>query len=111
MMAACALLSANLKFNGTLIIRIYGDRPVKMLVVQCGSDLPIRATAKLSDATADTLGYDMSFVELVNASGHGRCVITLDSANKKLGQQLYQGIVQINDHDGPIESVAQMLEQ
>lgn len=112
MMAACALLSANLKFNGTLIIQIYGDRPVKMLVVQCGSDLlPIRATAKLSDATADTLGYDMSFVELVNASGHGSCVITLDSADKKLGQQPYQGIVQINDHDSPIESVAQMLEQ
>jgi molecular chaperone Hsp33 len=110
MMAACALLSANLKFNGTLIMQIYGDGPVKMLVVQCGSDLSIRATAKLSDATAATLGEGMSFVDLVNASGHGRCVITLDPADKKPGQQPYQGIVPLNDHDGPIKSVAQMLE-
>ncbi|WP_176072184.1 Hsp33 family molecular chaperone HslO, partial [Paraburkholderia phenazinium] len=102
--------SANLNFNGTLIMQIYGDGPVKMLVVQCGSDLSIRATAKLSDATAATLGEGMSFVDLVNASGHGRCVITLDPADKKPGQQPYQGIVPLNDHDGPIESVAQMLE-
>ena len=33
MMAACALLSANLKFDGTLIMQIYGDGPVTMLVV------------------------------------------------------------------------------
>ena len=47
MMAACALLSANLKFDGTLIMQIFGDGPVKMLVVQCSSDLSMRATAKL----------------------------------------------------------------
>ncbi len=110
MMAACALLSANLKFNGTLIMQIFGDGPVKMLVVQCGSDLSIRATAKLSDATAATLGEGMSFVDLVNASGHGRCVITLDPADKQPGQQPYQGIVPLNGDDGPLESVAQVLE-
>ncbi len=35
MMAACALMSVNLKFDGTLIMQIYGDGPMKMLVVQC----------------------------------------------------------------------------
>ena len=48
MMAACALLSANLKFDGTLIMQIFGDGPVKMLVVQCSSSLAMRATAKFS---------------------------------------------------------------
>ncbi|QJP72132.1 Hsp33 family molecular chaperone HslO [Burkholderia glumae] len=110
MMAACALLSANLKFNGTLIMQIYGDGPVEMLVVQCGSDLSIRATAKLSEGAEQTLGEDLPFAELVNASGHGRCVITLDPADKQPGQQPYQGIVPLNDHDGPLESVARVLE-
>ncbi|AJK47093.1 Hsp33 family molecular chaperone HslO [Burkholderia plantarii] len=110
MMAACALLSANLKFNGTLIMQIYGDGPVKMLVVQCGSDLSIRATAKLSEGAEQTLGDEMPFAELVNASGHGRCVITLDPADKQPGQQPYQGIVPLSDHDGPLESVARVLE-
>jgi len=110
MMAACALLSANLKFNGTLVMQIYGDGPVKMLVVQCSSDLSMRATAKLADSTAATLGDDMSFVYLLNVSGHGRCVITLDPSDKQPGQQPYQGIVPLNDHDGPLQSVAQALE-
>src|SRR3569623_2412279 len=46
MMAACALLSANLKFDGTLVMQIFGDGPVKMLVVQCSSNLTMRATDK-----------------------------------------------------------------
>lgn len=111
MMAACALLSANLKFNGTLIMQIFGDGPVKMLVVQCGSDLSMRATAKFSGEAAQTIGDDTSFAALVNASGHGRCVITLDPSDKLPGQQPYQGIVPLNGVDGPLESVSQVLEQ
>ncbi|MCO2667201.1 Hsp33 family molecular chaperone HslO, partial [Pseudomonas aeruginosa] len=110
MMAACALLSANLKFHGTLIMQIFGDGPVQMLVVQCGSDLSMRATAKFSGDAAQTIGDDTSFAALVNASGHGRCVITLDPADKLPGQQPYQGIVPLNGVDGPLESVSQVLE-
>ena len=110
MMAACALLSANLKFHGTLVMQIFGDGPVKMLVVQCGSDLSMRATAKFSGEAAQTIGDGMGFAELVNASGHGRCVITLDPADKKPGQQPYQGIVQLNGEDGPLTSIADVLE-
>jgi molecular chaperone Hsp33 len=111
MMAACALLSANLKFDGTLIMQIFGDGPVKMLVVQCTSDLSMRATARLSDDAAATLDdAGLSLADLVNVGGHGRCVITLDPESKQPGQQPYQGIVPLNGEDGPLPSVASVLE-
>ena len=49
MMAAAALLSANLKFNGALVMQLHGDGPVHMLVVECNSDLSMRATAKIAE--------------------------------------------------------------
>jgi len=114
MMAACALLSANLKFDGTLIMQIFGDGPARMLVVQCGSDLSMRATARLADRytgdDAAPLPDDLTFASLVNAGGHGRCVITLDPANKQPGQQPYQGIVPLNGEDGPLSSISEVLE-
>jgi molecular chaperone Hsp33 len=114
MMAACALLSANLKFDGTLIMQIFGDGPVRMLVVQCGSDLSMRATARLADGLsaedADALPAGMTLGELINVGGKGRCVITLDPANKQPGQQPYQGIVPLNGEDGPLASIAEVLE-
>ena len=114
MMAACALLSANLKFHGTLVMQIFGDGPVKMLVVQCGSDLTMRATARLGeDFTGENalpLGEELTFADLVNPDGQGRCVITLDPAKKQPGQQPYQGIVPLNGEDGPLKSIASVLE-
>jgi molecular chaperone Hsp33 len=91
MMAAAALLSANLKFDGTIIMQIHGDGPVPLLVVECDAALRLRATAKLSeDAQIDE---DAGLQQLVNAHGDGRFAITLDPADKKPGQQAYQGIV------------------
>ncbi|MFC5427684.1 Hsp33 family molecular chaperone HslO [Paraburkholderia denitrificans] len=114
MMAACALLSANLKFDGTLIMQIFGDGPVRMLVVQCASDLSMRATARLADGlTADNaaaLPGDMTIADLINVSGNARCVITLDPASKQPGQQPYQGIVPLNGTDGPLHSISEVLE-
>jgi molecular chaperone Hsp33 len=110
MMAACALLSANLKFNGTLIMQIFGDGPVKMLVVQCSSNLTMRATAKFSREALESIGERPAFAELLNAKDHGRCVITLDPLDKQPGQQPYQGIVPLNGEDGPLQSMAQVLE-
>jgi molecular chaperone Hsp33 len=114
MMAACALLSANLKFDGTLIMQIFGDGPVRMLVVQCGSDLSMRATARLADGLSaedmDALPAEMTLGALINVGGKGRCVITLDPANKQPGQQPYQGIVPLNGEDGPLASIAEVLE-
>jgi molecular chaperone Hsp33 len=94
MLAAAALLSANLKFNGSIIMQIHGDGPVKLLVVECDADLHMRATAKVvSDAAIDD---DASVTQLVNEHGHGRFVITLDPKDKLPGQQPYQGIVPLD---------------
>jgi molecular chaperone Hsp33 len=110
MMAACALMSANLKFDGTLVMQIYGDGPVKMLVVQCNSDLSLRATAKLVEGGEDEIHEDMPLAQLLNRHGHGRCVITLDPSDKKPGQQPYQGIVPLSGEHGPLSSMSEVLE-
>ncbi|MFP5392350.1 MAG: Hsp33 family molecular chaperone HslO [Gammaproteobacteria bacterium] len=97
MVAAAALLSANLKFNGAIVMQIHGDGPVKLMVVECDSDLRLRATAKLREGAA--LLDDVSLTSMLNASGHGRFVITLDPLDKVPGQQPYQGIVPLDGED------------
>lgn len=108
MMAAAALLSANLKFNGALVMQLHGDGPVRMLVVECLSDMSMRATAKLAEGHA--IPEDATLAQLVNAHGHGRFVITLDPKDKLPGQQPYQGIVPLADEHGPLGSIAAVLE-
>ncbi|WP_426190609.1 Hsp33 family molecular chaperone HslO [Massilia sp. DWR3-1-1] len=97
MVAAAALLSANLKFNGAIVMQIHGDGPVRLLVVECDSDLRLRATAKLAEDAV--VADDASLTDLLNASGKGRFVITLDPADKMPGQQAYQGIVPLDGED------------
>ena len=103
MLAAAALLSANLKFNGALVMQIHGDGPVSLLVVECDAELRMRATAKLSDDAV--VPDDATLTELVNRNGGGRFAITLDPKDKLPGQQAYQGIVPL---DG--SSVAVVIE-
>ena len=103
MMAAAALLSANLKFDGTIIMQIHGDGPVQLLVVECDAALRLRATAKLAEGAS--VDEQASLQQLVNANGEGRFAITLDPADKKPGQQAYQGIVALEG-----ESVATVIE-
>ncbi len=91
MVAASALLSANLKFDGALVMQIHGDGPVRLLVVECNTDLSMRATAKLAEDIV--VADDCGFLDLVNAGGTGRFAITLDPTDKSMGQQPYQGIV------------------
>jgi molecular chaperone Hsp33 len=91
MVAAAALLSANLKFNGSIVMQIHGDGPVKLLVVDCDADLHLRATAKLRDGAV--VADDATVEQLLNAGGQGRFVITLDPKDKVPGQQPYQGVV------------------
>jgi len=97
MVAAAALLSANLKFNGAIVMQIHGDGPVRLLVVECDSDLRLRATAKLAEDAV--VADDASLTDLLNATGKGRFVITLDPADKMPGQQAYQGIVPLDGDD------------
>jgi len=97
MVAAAALLSANLKFNGSIVMQIHGDGPVKLLVVDCDASLHLRATAKLRDGA--TVADDASVTDLLNAGGKGRFVITLDPNDKVPGQQPYQGVVPLVGED------------
>ena len=97
MVAAAALLSANLKFNGSIIMQIHGDGPVRLLVVECDAELRLRATAKLDPEAA--IADDAGLAALLNAHGKGRFIITLDPAEKMPGQQPYQGIVPLDGDD------------
>ncbi|RSZ58843.1 Hsp33 family molecular chaperone HslO [Massilia atriviolacea] len=97
MVAAAALLSANLKFNGAIIMQIHGDGPVRLLVVECDSELRMRATAKVAEGVS--VADDASLTELLNPGGKARFVITLDPADKMPGQQPYQGIVPLDGDD------------
>ena len=97
MVAAAALLSANLKFNGSIIMQIHGDGPVRLLVVECDAELRLRATAKLDPDAV--IGDDEILPGLLNRSGKGRFVITLDPTDKMPGQQPYQGIVPLDGDD------------
>lgn len=109
MVAAATLLSANLKFNGALVMQLHGDGPVQMLVVECRADLSFRATAKLAEGMA--IADEASLTEMVNVLGKGRFAITLDPQDKKPGQQPYQGIVPLNDkHNQPLPHLAAVLE-
>lgn len=94
MLSAAALLSANLKFNGAIVMQIHGDGPVRLLVVECDADLRLRATAKLAPDAVIADGDGLP--QLVHAHGNGRFVITLDPKDKLPGQQAYQGIVPLD---------------
>jgi molecular chaperone Hsp33 len=104
LMAAAALMTAMLKFEGSLIMQLHGKGLVKLIVIECESDLTIRATARWDESTALP---DVSLAELL---GEGRFVITLDP---KDGGQTYQGVVGLTATSiaGIIEHYMQHSEQ
>jgi molecular chaperone Hsp33 len=107
MTAAGVLMQANIKFNGALVLQIFGDGPVKLAVAEVQPELAFRATAKIvGDVPAGA-----RLEALVNVQGQGRCAITLDPKDKLPGQQPYQGIVPLHgDRREPLQQVAQVLE-
>src|SRR5215472_6155008 len=81
-MAAAALLSATLKFEGNITLQIQGAGPVHLLVVQCTSGLKLRGLARWN---GDVPASD--FRALV---GDGRLVMTIEQNGKA---ERYQSIV------------------
>ncbi|GIX23625.1 MAG: Hsp33 family molecular chaperone HslO [Caldimonas manganoxidans] len=107
MTAAGVLMQANIKFNGSLVLQIQGDGPVRLAVVEVQPDLRLRATAKVLGEVAPTARLEA----LVNVHGQGRCAITLDPKDRLPGQQAYQGVVPLHgDRRQPLQSVAEVLE-
>src|SRR5690606_10256480 len=91
LMAAATLLAANIKFEGSLVLQIQGSGPIALLVVECQSDLSLRATVKVRDGHEVPADGDLQ--SLLNADGQGRFIVMLDPRRKVPGQQTYQGIV------------------
>jgi molecular chaperone Hsp33 len=107
MAAAATLMQANIKFDGALILQVFGDGPVKLAVVEAQPDLSYRATAKVVGAVSD----EARLAAMVNLQGKGRCAITLDPKDKSGGAQPYQGIVALHGDDGaPLQAIAEVLE-
>ncbi len=111
MTAAGLLMQANIKFNGALVLQIFGDGPVKLAVVEVQPELSFRATAKVvGDVPAGA-----QLEAMLNVHGQGRCAITLDPKDKLPGQQPYQGVVPLfstshGDQREPLQQVQQVLE-
>ncbi|NCT83968.1 MAG: Hsp33 family molecular chaperone HslO [Comamonadaceae bacterium] len=107
MSAAAVLMQANIKFNGALVLQIFGDGPVKLAVAEAQHDLSFRATAKCVGELLP--GADLP--AMLNVHGQGRCAITLDPRDKLPGQQPYQGVVPLHgDQREPLLKLSEVLE-
>ena len=107
MCAAGVLMHANIKFDGALVLQVFGDGPVRLAVADVQPDLCFRATAKVVGAVAD----DARLEDMVNVQGQGRCAITLDPLDKQRGQQPYQGVVALHgDRHQPLQRLSDVLE-
>jgi molecular chaperone Hsp33 len=93
-MAAAALLTSTLKFEGRMIIQAQGHGPIKLLVVECSSERTLRGLAQWEGEVTDG--------SLPKLLGDGRLVITIDPSK---GKERYQGIVELTGR-----SVAEALE-
>lgn len=80
--AATGLIAQSLKFDGAITLQIQGSGGLRMLVMQCTSELELRGMASADeDAAAKTFG------DLIQDA---HCAITVDT-----GERPYQGIVEI----------------
>jgi len=106
MAAAAVLMQAHIKFNGALVLQIFGDGPVKLAVAEAQSSLSFRATAKVVGEVPGGAGLEA----LVNLQGGGRCAITLDPKERFPGQQPYQGVVPLHgDQREPLQQLSEVL--
>jgi molecular chaperone Hsp33 len=107
MAAAGVLMQSNIKFNGALVLQVFGSGPVKLAVAEVQHDLSLRATAKV----VGDVDVNARLSDMVNQGNKGRCAITLDPQNRFPGQQPYQGVVPLHgDRREKIERMSEVLE-
>lgn len=81
-LAAVALLSATIKYQGALILQIQGEGPLRMLVTQATDRRTVRGLARWQgDVPRDA--------DLAATFGEGRLALTIE----RTGREPYQGIV------------------
>jgi molecular chaperone Hsp33 len=102
-LAACAsLLAGSLKFDGTLIVQLAGEGPVRLIVVECTTELALRATAQWNEARVRALPDTATLQELAGGPAAARLAITLDPRSEGV---MTQGIVALE-----AGSVAELVE-
>lgn len=86
-LAAVVMLSATVKFNGSMILQAQGGGDIKTLVAQSTHDRKIRALVRSNEKVPAGTLQDLF--------GQGRLVITIESDNA----EPYQGIVALQGDD------------
>jgi molecular chaperone Hsp33 len=102
LVAASILLASNIKFDGSLVLQLQGDGPISLIVVECTSDLSIRATVSLREG--HDIPQDGTLQSLLNTQGKGRFIVVLDPNKETTDLKPYQGVVPLEG-----ESVAEVL--
>jgi len=107
--AAAVLLISTLKLDGSLLLQIAGDGPVRLAVVECSGGLDLRGTAQWDAARVAAHGDHAMLADLAGGA-RGRMTITLDP---KDAGTLYQGIVALESGSvgGMIEHYLSTSEQ
>jgi len=87
--AASVLLSATLKFQGTLSLQLQGQGPMHLMLAQCSNEMGVRAVARYREAPE----IHAAAAGLLSLSGEGRLTVTME--NDDLSQR-YQGVVPLD---------------
>jgi molecular chaperone Hsp33 len=107
MAAAGVLMQASIRFDGALVLQVFGDGPVKLAVAEVQPDLAFRVTGSV----IGEVPADARLEAMLNVHGGGRCAITLDPKDRLPGQQPYQGVVPLHgDRREPLQQLSQVLE-
>lgn len=99
MMASCLLLSATLKFNGTVTMQVQGEGAINLLVVEATSRRTVRGMAQWQG--------EVVAGDLHAQFGAGRLTITIDPGT---GGERYQGIVAL-EGDGLADAIDTYLDR
>jgi molecular chaperone Hsp33 len=98
-LAAAALLSGTIKYDGSLIMQIRGTGPITTLVAECTSRRTVRGLARWQGQVAPG--------SLSELTGAGNVVITIDPG---ADMERYQGIVSL-EGDDIAQALGHYLEQ
>src|SRR5690606_27327076 len=79
--AASVLLAGNIKFDGSVVLQLQGNGPVRLIMVECTSALELRATAHLREDAVPPA--DATLQDLLNADGQGRFMVMLDPSGRQ----------------------------